>query len=300
MPKSGISVYNNFTKGLITEATGLNFPENAVTDSSNVVFQKSGVIRRRLGIDYEDSYSTFTVSTEGVTQTYQWETVGNDGSKIFVVTQVGQILYFYDADQTALSDGKETFNIDLTSYKSDAAITTAEVSDNRASMSSGDGFLFVAHRYCEPLYVEYDRDLNTITVTEITVEIRDFEGIEEAGVDDDDRPTTLTLNHEYNLQNQGWHEGTVDVAGAGSANSLAYWDSVRTDFPSNSDIYWLFKDGNEEFNNSLFGRIYEGNSPAPKGHKIVEAFNIEREISYDSGVTLPVNTATTTNPDMGS
>ena len=44
------SIENNFTAGLKTEFTGLNFPENAATDCDNVIFDMPGDVTRRLGI----------------------------------------------------------------------------------------------------------------------------------------------------------------------------------------------------------------------------------------------------------
>ena len=41
------------------------FPENAVTDCDNVVFNDDGSVERRLGIDFESGYSTATITYSG-------------------------------------------------------------------------------------------------------------------------------------------------------------------------------------------------------------------------------------------
>jgi hypothetical protein len=43
MPAQVLStVENNFTKGFVTEFTGLNFPENAATDTDNCLYDIVG------------------------------------------------------------------------------------------------------------------------------------------------------------------------------------------------------------------------------------------------------------------
>jgi hypothetical protein len=54
MPRSSAtSVEQNFSRGLITEATAMNYPENSVVDGANVIFTKNGKVIRRYGVDYE-------------------------------------------------------------------------------------------------------------------------------------------------------------------------------------------------------------------------------------------------------
>ena len=49
----GTTVENNFVNGLITEATGLNFPENACTDTLNCIFYDNGKVSRRKNVRFE-------------------------------------------------------------------------------------------------------------------------------------------------------------------------------------------------------------------------------------------------------
>ena len=52
-----------FNKGLITESGELTFPDGASIDESNCTLLRTGNRKRRLGIEFEDSYvlSTATV-----------------------------------------------------------------------------------------------------------------------------------------------------------------------------------------------------------------------------------------------
>ena len=67
---SGTVVENNFVNGLITEATGMNFPENACISASNVVFKETGEVTRRLGYDYESAYqlNSKTINSSAVVE----------------------------------------------------------------------------------------------------------------------------------------------------------------------------------------------------------------------------------------
>ncbi len=91
------SVENNFTKGLITEFTGLNFPENAATVSDNTEYTIIGDVVRREGIDYETGFSTASQNRANVAiSTYKWNNIGGDGSTQIVVKQVGATLIFIE------------------------------------------------------------------------------------------------------------------------------------------------------------------------------------------------------------
>src|SRR5258705_632118 len=90
------TVENNFTKGLITEATGLNFPENAATDCDNCEFTLVGDVNRRLGINKEVNGTVNAVSRSGkAISSYKWNNSSGDGLTQIVVEQLGDTLYFY-------------------------------------------------------------------------------------------------------------------------------------------------------------------------------------------------------------
>src|ERR1700761_4477387 len=98
MPQQIIaSVENNFTKGLITEATGLNFPENAATSTSNCVYTLIGDVIRRYGINFELNGSMLSAGRSNMAMsTYIWNNPGGDGNSKLFVKQIGSVLYFYD------------------------------------------------------------------------------------------------------------------------------------------------------------------------------------------------------------
>lgn len=199
---TGSNVQNSFIKGLITESTTLTFPEQAATESDNVSFEIIGDVVRRPGIDVESGFTAlFTSLTGNAISNYLWRSVAGQGSINFVVSQIGNTLYFYRVTGAPLSSQKHSFTVDLTTFAAGGATT---VSTLECQFASGNGFLFVVNQNCDPFYVAYSVSGDTFSSTRLTLQIRDFKGLVEAGVLDTDRPTTLTDTHRYNLANQGW------------------------------------------------------------------------------------------------
>lgn len=204
MPQTPVaSIQNNFTKGLLTEYTGLNFPENAATDTDNCTYTLVGDVLRRGGIDYElnKSFTIFDTSNKAIAS-YKWNNVGGDGLTQILVEQIGGTLYFYRSSAATvaspLSAQRLASTVSLSSF-----VATRGVFDNslECQFSDGNGYLFIYHPDCDPIYCTYNNQ--AITGNRINVKIRDFTGLFEAG-SVNYRPSTLTAEHQYNLTNQGW------------------------------------------------------------------------------------------------
>lgn len=273
---TGIVIENNFSKGLITEATGFNFPLNAVTETYDCEFDLDGSVYRRLGFDFEADYETKTIQREDVAiTTYLWKNVAGNGDVSVEVMQVGDTLFFYEANTVgSFSLGAVADTVTLTPVAGAPIADTVE-----AQFSDGNGYLFVTHPYCEPMRISYDEVANTATETSITIEIRDFEGVPD-GIAVDNRPTTtfaaMDEDHEYNLKNQGW-----------TVPNLTAWDTAQTTMPSNADVMWLFKNATNDFDftTASIDRITTGNTPAPNGHFILELADQDRDAAAStSGV----------------
>lgn len=279
MPQSPVQVLeNNFRNGLITEATGLTFPQNAVTNTYNCEFDFDGSVSRRLGFDLETNFSTKIVNIEDKAITsYLWNNVAGNGDKSVVVIQIGSTLYFYETtDSGIISLGEQSTTVTLTGVSGAPIVSTVE-----CEFSDGNGLLFVTHPYIEPLKVSYDLDAHTASAEAITIQIRDFEGDTVDPYDVTTRPTTdytnLNVHHKYNLYNQGW-------TGAG----FTAWDTAQTTMPSNADIMWRFRNTSEDldFNTGMLARVVAGNTPAPKGHFILNLASGDRDaVSGLSGTT---------------
>lgn len=235
------SVENNFTRGLITEASGLNFPENACTDTDNCHFELTGRVRRRLGVDFEPGYTTNVLDRAGKAISYYiWRNVAGDGNTKLLVLQVGNTICFYDiSDGTTISDSLIADTLTLTDYQ--PAGTPPDPSVTECQYTDGNGYLFVTHPSCDPFYVSFNATTQTFTAATITLKLRDFVGVEDS-LAVDERPASLTDVHKYNLGNQGWQFSSYAPVNSSTSatpvaagpqtfdvpSGLPYWTSGET------------------------------------------------------------------------
>lgn len=295
----GTSIENAFTKGLITEVTGVNSPESSVTSTLNVVYDRRGAASKRKSFRLEPSGSPVDVSADVLTGNmrteFLWEAVGGVGTRTFAVLQIGSHIKFFDSTGPSVTGGEKAFTIEMTDYKV-PGFSDIDVGNLSAYFTSGKGYLFIVHPICEPIYVKYDAGTDTISVSEIQLRVRDLQGVSD-GLPTDQRPATLSTEHHYNLFNQGWYAtGPVGAEAENSVQVLSYWDSERSDFPSNVDIWWYYlvvsqSSGQEtlaidpgDFSTNVSNKLgLYGNTPAPRGHYIINAFETNR--TGESGVS---------------
>lgn len=165
---------NTFNKGLITEATVMTFPEGASSDELNCDLLKNGARQRRRAIQFEDNYqnSSYTVTAGDFVHKQKWENVSGIGGAEFLVLQVNNMVYFYDKSLATTSAGQKSFSINLYDYD----VTNAyDAASSPISCSSIIGSLVITSPAIDPLKVEYDSTADSITVSKIKIEIRDFE-----------------------------------------------------------------------------------------------------------------------------
>lgn len=308
MPRSvNTEVLNSFGGGFVTEATALNFPQNGCTEVDNCIFDINGGIYRRPGLAFETGYTTATdTRTDKAINSFLWQNPAGQANKNLLVVQVGGVLHFYDTHNSAVSTGKLSSTIDFTSF---ATSTTALVLANDCQFTFGQGKLVVVHPYCKSFYVTFDPTGNTVAATGIDIKIRDTIGVtDETGTVYDTRPVILTSLHQYNIYNQGWKptstknyvtawRSTVtrtDVVyiGNDAFGNPRFWPTTvtvatgRSDYPSNADVWWVMKNASNVFDINLADDGTRGNTPAPKGYFILDAFNQDRSTASGiSGIT---------------
>lgn len=277
--QQGFTVENSFINGVVTEATALNFPDKAVVEADNCIFDIDGSVYRRTGLDFERNFSTKSVSRDNnVIQTYLWQNVAGNGNITVVVAQIGDKLYFWETDGTGIfSTGAQTTTVTLTPVSGAPIVNTVE-----AQFCDGNGYLIVTHPYCEPMRIAYDVDSHTASATNIILQIRDFEGATTDPLIVQARPTdsvtTVNKPHLYNLMNQGW-----------TAAGLSGWDTAQTTMPSNADVMWAFKNTSDalDFTNTTVANVVAGNTPAPRGYFILTLSNQDR-VSAGNGIIAAI------------
>jgi hypothetical protein len=214
------TVENHFIAGLKTEYTGLNFPENAATDTQNCVYTLIGDVTRRDGINFENNFKLNNINVSGVARSsFRWLNAGGDGVSQILVQQIGNLLYFWKTSAATTVNPVSTTLllsiIDITFFR--ALNNTIDLTQFECQYAIGNGYLFVFHPGCDSFYCIFSNGL--VTGNEINVQIRDQIGILESGVSDNFRPNTLSNEHLYNLLNQGWTQGP-SWSGNASYNGL--------------------------------------------------------------------------------
>lgn len=289
----GTLIENNLTGGLVSDANGLTFPANAVVSTNNCVFSENGPVTRRFGFDYETNYEFNSILKAGVIKPYIWNSAGNNGQNTILVFQVGATLHFFirKEDVTASLSGSRlvgTINLDL--YRPPGS---PDPSLRECYFSSGRGYLFVAHPTLNQFYVSYDYDTDAVTGTIIELKIRDFEGVttpENAPIDQR-YLTDISNEYRYNLYNQGWFP-IKNYFNGSNLDTGQFSEVFRSQigfYPNDTDVWWYLRGTTS--NTSLVGEFFwpdnyydtveNGNTPAPKGHYIINPYYQDRSAVSD-------------------
>lgn len=274
---------NKFNAGLITDASPLTAPDNSSLEEDNMILNVDGSRQRRTGMDYEDGFSLITTSIENSTAnqiaigSYRWNNAGGDPEKVLSVVQFGNEIKVFDLSLTPTSSGL------LYTYKFTSASTSQIL-----SFAVVDGLLVVATGSKE-IYTFTYASPSTITFTTAKLLIRDFFGIADVdgGVDItrgttvQNRPTTLSQAHLYNLRNQSFGLPRVDGNNEGLVDPInSFKTYTGTKYPSNSDsvVEALYPDAADTDNRTI-DRFFAknladnplGTTRAAQGYFIIDA-----------------------------
>jgi hypothetical protein len=278
MPKNSTKAeFNNFVKGIISEASPLNFPENASLDEQNYEIDRKGTRQRRLGMDLESGASFKTLDSQisvayGSPSVFRWKDAGGVADQDFVVVQEGNNLHVYNMAENPISADGYIGSITLTELSVLASYSLAAV-DGRLVVACGDPKLALVSYKGGVLSAEY-----------FTIKCRDFWGITTDPAEyntDKSYRGPLTLTHYYNLQNQSW-----GIPRKNQDNILvdpAYYYFTKFGVaPSNSETVWPglqfqpVASGSEPFER-IFHKLYEevlgGDTKASKGYFIIDALS---------------------------
>ena len=303
--------YSDFTRGIITEASPLTFPDNASLDEQNININRDGSRQRRFGMDWDQNATAVSVtplSTSGeAVSSYTWKSAGNDGEANVGVVQIGRLLKFYD-----LEAANPAVVVDTHTFSS--GDVPSPYHQRQFSMTSAYGKLIVAVG-TKTVYVFTWSGSGVGAPQSYSLNIRDRFGVDDGYAIDEQKTTgTISEAHWYNLRNQGWPVSTRLAnlqwvpANIGSVigdptngdpiqytyNSLGFW-------PSNVDLFWAAKceqlggsprvDNFGAYNPLELQKIKFGTTPAPKGKYIIDLFARGTSRQTVSGRTgLPADT----------
>lgn len=283
-------IYRSFTKGLITEASPLTFPENASIDERNFVLNRNGSRSRRLGLDYEGGYTlTSTGFSASAIQTgkqsfHKWDMPGGDTTVAIGVVRVLDKLWFIDLLTNAPSSNLLNGGSPITL----TGLNTAEIE----TATINNKLIIVSEDLTYPVLLAYNSTTDTVTKTNITVEVRDIWGVDD-GLLVNQRPSTLSNTHKYNLRNQGWSP-TIQTSTGADAIDRTF--TQLTVYPSNADTWITGKVTNpssgdfEKFDGDTLEKNSTSNYQVAKGSYVIDAFNRGSERASNSGLTgLPLD-----------
>lgn len=283
-------IYRSFTKGLVTEASPLTFPENASIDERNFVLNRNGSRSRRLGLDYEGGYTlTSTGFSSAAIQTgkqsfHKWDMPGGDTTVAIGVVRILDKLWFIDlltnAPSSNLLNGGSSITL--------SGLNTAEIE----TATINNKLIIVSEDLTYPVLLAYNSTTDTVTQSNITVEVRDIWGVDD-GLLVNNRPSTLSNTHKYNLRNQGWSP-TIQTSTGADAIDRTY--TQLTVYPANSDTWVTGKITNpssgdfEKFDGDTLEKNSTSNYQVAKGSYVIDAFNRGTERASNSGLTgLPLD-----------
>lgn len=299
--------YLNFVGGLHSEAGPLSFPENVAKDLDNVDLNRDGSVRRRRGIDFEPdaplreattAERSITPQPEWAITVHEWRGAGEDSTVDFTVIQIGGVLYFHQLGSNTMAQDF-TGSVDLSEVALEEVLPSEAIGEERpvfefekhpVDTAVGRGRLYVVGRYLEPSYITYNANDDEFTITKIDVKIRDLDGVDD-GLAVDHRPTTLSSAHRYNLRNQGWPHRAWATAIGGSGitrvDPILHTRNAIGVYPSNADIIYLARMTSSRrpvqigvYSAGQLDSYAWGNTPAPKGHFILNAFIRARPIVF--------------------
>ena len=215
--------YNNFIKGLVTEAGPLTFPEGASLAEENFELNRKGYRQRRLGMDFEPSFELGNVYYDydleligdpffpdqnikvpllattlspvylAATSSYLWEAPGNNSELSYVIVQVGKCFHFYLGTNETVSPSrvKVTANT-LKNVANDQPLMCEGDANVVASYSTINGKLVIASGGEVLTMLEVTDTPHTFNLIRVGINVRDIWGIDD-GYDLSSQPLSVPV-----------------------------------------------------------------------------------------------------------
>lgn len=247
------------TKGLITEATPLTFPEDATTNELNVDFERDGhrSKRRGFGLEAQGSFIEANLSKESIINSYVWNFVGGLKETSFLVVQTEETLRFINLGASeSISGGILPDQVDLRPY--------ARGPLGRCSFASIKGHLVVASDNLNTIAVGWS---DGFYVDQIKFSIRDFEYLTYEKTSLLVRGTaTPGIMRKYDSFNSGWTDEFF-------SKFINWWKGA----PELTKPYYAHK-GSDGFPYvSDWGKLEGGSTLITNGHFVLDLYTMDRD-----------------------
>jgi hypothetical protein len=288
------TIRTTFNKGLITEASELNFPNEASVDELNCSLAKGGSRSKRLGIEYEAGYqlSTETYLDGTLFGTQTWENVGGDPDLEYLVVQTGNKLRFYQKGIRPLSSGEvpvsladsNPYILDLSAYAIAGGLGAGASHITATSLS---GHLIIVSPQIDAIYLTRNNTTGVFSVEKIDFRIRDFSWLSDPEEFSLPVPSgSVTQQRMYDTLNAGWVAGN-DSSAIAALNSYV---TATGNWPPLTHPWYSGKNSVGNFDPLEWGKVYSGTSRTANGHYILDLFNQDRLAEtnftqYGAGVT---------------
>lgn len=221
--------FKTFVKGLITEASELNFPENASFAEENFELYKTGERKRRIGLKV-DAYVQIglpeneanTFFSQNNIDILEWRNVANiESFNCLVVFHPGGLRIVRQDSYQMLAE----FSVNVLDAKIINNFLVCTTSNKDIALFSWENNQFV---------LKYKR-----------ITVRDIWGIQPY-LDDKyfnyrPSPATFNTNLRYNLYNQSWGFPQTNISGVRQDPTEAFsqgWSSPPGPYPSDSEQVW--------------------------------------------------------------
>lgn len=257
-----------FVGGLNTEQSTVADLPTYTSDELNCTIYSEGIRGRRYGMNIERDGVSVALPEDSSPRTFQgyfWKNVAKT-SQDFAVYLVDTTLHFYDASNKPFSTSKITSTLDVAQYVTDIN----KYYDYPVKFVSGAGTLMMVSKYLRPLQISYNLETSEFSAEEIDILFRDLDGVDD-GLKIDETPAELSDYHHYNLRNQGWNETEINT-----------YFRDKSQYPANNLQWFIGKDNSGNYNTEELLKHYFGNTPAPKGHFILNYF--DRDRAKSSGI----------------
>lgn len=284
MPTNSRVFLKPFIGGLNTEGSDTDDMVLNTSDELNCTILPEQMRGRRYGFNIEPDGRWIDANEDIKAHcVYHWNNVYDDNN--FIVVQINRNIYiFKDVYTISNEDPIKIFDISSFSTMSDILpVDITSVSDS----------LFIVGKWLKPIVIKYNSETKDFEGPVLNnPKFRDFNGVDD-GLKIDQRPTSLSFAHLYNLYNQGWDKEIYDPVGQTYSKLVSsdpnnpgifYTTVVPHSYPANNMQWFIGKERSGEFNTTDLLNSYFGNTPAPKGHYIIDYINRSR--AYAAGFNI--------------